>query len=132
MLLSVARFELRYQLTSPAFWATFIIFFLMAFAAAASDNLSIGGKGGNVLVNAPFVIAQTTMIMSVFSLFVVAAFVANAVVRDDETRKKVEFFTRQLLDALAPNPLASHRLSVGSLCWCLCGGDVGVCQRATG
>ncbi len=86
MLLSVARFELRYQLTSPAFWATFIIFFLMAFAAAASDNLSIGGKGGNVLVNAPFVIAQTTMIMSVFSLFVVAAFVANAVVRDDETR----------------------------------------------
>ena len=86
MLLSVARFELRYQLRSPAFWVTFLIFFLMAFAAAASDNLSIGGKGGNVLVNAPFVIAQTTMIMSVFSLFVVAAFVANAVVRDDETR----------------------------------------------
>ncbi len=86
MLLSVARFELRYQLTSPAFWVTFLIFFLMAFGAAASDNLSIGGKGGNVLVNAPFVIAQTTMIMSVFSLFVVAAFVANAVVRDDETR----------------------------------------------
>ena len=86
MLLAVARFELRYQLRSPAFWATFLIFFLMAFAAAASDNLSIGGKGGNVLVNAPFVIAQTSMIMSVFSLFVVAAFVANSVVRDDETR----------------------------------------------
>ncbi len=86
MLLSVARFELRYQLRSPAFWATFIIFFLMAFGAAASDNLSIGGKGGNVLVNAPFVITQTALIMSLFSLFVVAAFVANAVVRDDETR----------------------------------------------
>lgn len=86
MLLDVARFELRYQLRSPAFWTTFIVFFLIAFGAAASDNLSIGGSGGNVRVNAPFVITMVTMLMSLFSLFVVAAFVANAVVRDDETR----------------------------------------------
>lgn len=86
MLRHVAVFELRYQLRSPAFWVTFAVFFLMAFGAAASDQLTIGGKGGNVLVNAPFVIAQTTLIMSLFGLFVAAAFVANAVVRDDETR----------------------------------------------
>jgi aminopeptidase N/ABC-type transport system involved in multi-copper enzyme maturation permease subunit len=86
MLRHVASFELRYQLRSPAFWVTFVIFFLLAFGAAASDQLSIGGKGGNVLVNAPFVIAQTTLIMSLFALFMAAAFVANAVVRDDETR----------------------------------------------
>jgi aminopeptidase N/ABC-type transport system involved in multi-copper enzyme maturation permease subunit len=86
MLRHVASFELRYQLRSPTFWVTFVIFFLLAFGAAASDQLSIGGKGGNVLVNAPFVIAQTTLIMSLFALFMAAAFVANAVVRDDETR----------------------------------------------
>jgi ABC-2 type transport system permease protein len=86
MLRHVASFELRYQLRSPAFWVTFAVFFLMAFGAAASDQVSIGGKGGNVMVNAPFVIAQTTLIMTLFGLFVAAAFVANAVVRDDETR----------------------------------------------
>ena len=86
MLRHVAAFELRYQLRSPAFWVTFAVFLLMAFGAAASDQLTIGGKGGNVHVNAPFVIAQTTLILTLFGLFVAAAFVANAVVRDDETR----------------------------------------------
>jgi ABC-type transport system involved in multi-copper enzyme maturation permease subunit len=86
MLRHVAGFELRYQLRSPGFWITFLVFFLMAFAAAASDQLTIGGKGGNVHVNAPYVIAQTTLILTLFGLFVAAAFVANAVVRDDETR----------------------------------------------
>jgi hypothetical protein len=55
MLRHVAGFELRYQLHSPGFWVTFLVFFLMAFAAAASDQRTIGGKGGNVHVNAPFV-----------------------------------------------------------------------------
>jgi hypothetical protein len=86
MLRHVAAFELRYQLRSPAFWVTFLVFLLMAFAAAASDQLTIGGKGGNVHVNAPFVIAQTTLTLTLFGLFVAAAFVASAVVRDDETR----------------------------------------------
>ncbi|MBU6378633.1 MAG: aminopeptidase, partial [Gammaproteobacteria bacterium] len=82
----IVSFELRCQLRSPAFWVTFLVFLLMAFGAAASDQLSIGGKGGNVYVNAPFVIAQTTLILSLFALFVAAAFVANAVLRDDEAR----------------------------------------------
>lgn len=86
MLRQIVAFELRYQLRSPAFWVTSIVFLLLSFGAAASDKLTIGGKGGNVFVNAPFVIAQTSMIMSLFALFVAAAFVANAVVRDDETR----------------------------------------------
>lgn len=86
MLRHVITFELRYQLRSPAFWVTAAVFLLMAFGAAASDRLTIGGKGGNVLVNAPFVIAQTTQIMSLFAMFVAAAFVATSVVRDDETR----------------------------------------------
>jgi aminopeptidase N len=81
---SVAAFELRYQLKSPAFWVTAIIFFLLTFAATASDNVSIG-SGGNVWKNSPYAIAQTLMVMSVFAVFIMTAFVANVVVRDDET-----------------------------------------------
>ena len=84
MFRSVAAFELRYQLKSPAFWVTFVIFFLLTFGATASDNVQIG-SGGNVLVNSPFAIAQTMMVMSVFAIFILTAFVANVVIRDDET-----------------------------------------------
>ena len=84
MFRSVASFELRYQLKSPAFWVTFFIFMLLTFAATASDNVHIG-SGGNVLKNSPYAIAQTLLVMSVFSIFILTAFVANVVVRDDET-----------------------------------------------
>ena len=84
MFRSVAAFELRYQLKSPAFWVTFLIFGLLTFAAVASDNVQIG-SGGNVLVNSPYAIAQTMLVMSLFAVFIMTAFVANVVVRDDET-----------------------------------------------
>jgi len=81
---AVAAFELRYQLKSPAFWVTFVIFMLLTFAAVASDNVQIG-SGGNVLVNSPYAIAQTHLVMSIFAIFIMTAFVANVVIRDDET-----------------------------------------------
>ncbi len=84
MFRSVAAFELRYQLKSPAFWVTAVLFFLLTFAAMASDNVRIG-SGGNVLKNSPYAIAQTLLVMSVFAVFIMTAFVANVVVRDDET-----------------------------------------------
>jgi hypothetical protein len=84
MFKSVAAFELRYQLKSPAFWVTFAIFLLLTFAATASDNVQIG-SGGNVWKNSPYAIAQTLMVMTVFAVFILTAFVANVVVRDDET-----------------------------------------------
>jgi ABC-type transport system involved in multi-copper enzyme maturation permease subunit len=84
MFRAVAAFELRYQLKSPVFWVTGLIFALMTFGAVASDNIQIG-SGGNVLRNSPYAIAQTCMIMAVFGIFIMTAFVANVVVRDDET-----------------------------------------------
>ena len=84
MFRSIAAFELRYQLKSPAFWVTAALFLLLTFAATASDNVSIG-SGGNVWKNSPYAIAQTLMVMSVFAIFIMTAFVANVVVRDDET-----------------------------------------------
>ena len=80
----IAAFELRLQLRSPVFWIGFVLFALLAFGATTMDQIQIGARG-NVNVNSPYAILQTVGIMSVFGIFVVTAFVAGAVIRDDET-----------------------------------------------
>ncbi|WP_421739774.1 M1 family aminopeptidase [Caulobacter sp.] len=84
MFRKIAGFELRYQLKSPVFWVVAVVFFLLTFGAATIDQIRIGG-GGQIHKNAPFAIAQTHLILSIFYMFVTTAFVANVVVRDDET-----------------------------------------------
>jgi ABC-2 type transport system permease protein len=84
MLLNVARFELRYQLRNPVFWVSLFLFFLLGFGVTASENVSIGTPG-TVKENAPFAIASFIALTSLFYLFVITSFVANAVVRDDAT-----------------------------------------------
>jgi ABC-type transport system involved in multi-copper enzyme maturation permease subunit len=84
MLSRIARFELSYQLRSPLFFVAFALFFLFAFGSVTSENIQIGA-GGNVHVNAPYAILQTVGVLNIFALFVVTAFVANVVIRDDET-----------------------------------------------
>jgi ABC-2 type transport system permease protein len=84
MLTQVARFELRYQLRSPLFVVSAILFFLLPFAATTNDQIQIGAKG-NGNVNSPYAILNTLGIMSVLGVFVLAAFVANVVIRDDES-----------------------------------------------
>ena len=81
---SIALFELRYQLRNPVFWVALVIFFLLTFGATASESIQIGG-GGNVKVNAPFAILRTQLILTLFFMFVTTAFVANVVVRDDDS-----------------------------------------------
>lgn len=84
MLLGVARFELRYQLRNPVFWVSLFLFFLLGFGVTASENVSIGTPG-TVHENAPFAIASMIALSSLFYLFVITSFVANAIVRDDTT-----------------------------------------------
>ncbi|HEY5046554.1 MAG TPA: M1 family aminopeptidase [Rhizomicrobium sp.] len=80
----IAGFELRYQLTSPVLWVSFGIFFLLTFGATTIPQIQIGDKG-NTNINAPAAIVQMLQIMSIFAIFIFTAFVANVVVRDDET-----------------------------------------------
>jgi ABC-2 type transport system permease protein len=82
MLLGITSFEIRYQLKNPVFWVSVAIFFLMGFGLTASENVSIGTPGG-VHQNAPNAIAVATAVFSLFYVFVVTAFVANAIIRDD-------------------------------------------------
>ena len=84
MFAGIFRFELRYQLRNPVFWVAAVIFGLLAFGATTVDQIQIG-SGGNVHKNSPFAIAQTLLILSLFYMFVSTAFVANVIVRDDET-----------------------------------------------
>ena len=84
MLLNVARFELKYQLRNPVFWVSLFLFFLLGFGVTASENVSIGTPG-TVNENSPFAIASMMALTSLFYLFVITSFVANAVVRDDTT-----------------------------------------------
>ncbi|MGH6706269.1 MAG: hypothetical protein ACREB1_05610, partial [Sphingomicrobium sp.] len=82
MLLGIAGFEIRYQLRNPVFWVSIAIFFLLGFGLSASENVSIGTPGA-VHENAPYAIAIATGILCLFYLFVITAFVANAIVRDE-------------------------------------------------
>jgi ABC-2 type transport system permease protein len=84
MLFGIAGFELRYQLKNPVFWVSTLIFFLLGFGLTASENVSIGTPG-SVQENSPFAIASAMALMSLFYLFVITSFVANAIVRDDAT-----------------------------------------------
>ncbi|MDB5675973.1 MAG: hypothetical protein JWM65_2955, partial [Sphingomonas bacterium] len=80
----IASFELRYQLRNPVFWVVAIAFFLLTFGGMTIPQVQIGG-GGNILRNSPTAIAQYHLVFSVLYMFVTTAFVANVIVRDDES-----------------------------------------------
>ena len=80
----ITGFEIRYQLRNPVFWVAIAIFFLMGFGVTASENVRIGTPGA-VHENAPYAIAIAVSVFSLFYLFVITAFVANAIIRDDSS-----------------------------------------------
>ena len=83
MLLNIARNEFRYMLRSPQTYVAFATFFLLTFLATVNDNIQIGA-GGNVSVNSPFAIMQTLITMNIFAIFVIPAYMANAILKDHE------------------------------------------------
>jgi len=85
MLAKIAAFEFRYQRSNPVLWVSAALFFLLSYGVTASESVQLGGSGSNVHENGPFMIAQAQLVMSIFYLFAATAFVANVVVRDDES-----------------------------------------------
>jgi aminopeptidase N len=80
----VASFEFRYQLRQPVFWIATVVFSLLTFGATVADQVHIGDSSF-VHKNSPFAIAQIVTIWTIFFMFVTTAFVANVIVRDEET-----------------------------------------------
>ena len=83
MLARIARFEFRYLLRNPLVWATALATFGFLFVSI-SRGVEIGSEGG-LLQNAAVATLVNYLMVSIFFMFVTTAFVANAVIRDEET-----------------------------------------------
>lgn len=79
---AIFRFELRQQLRSPLFWAIALGLAALAFGAASSDHIRIGGGIGNIHRNAPYVVITMLAMFSVLGLMLIPIFVAGAALRD--------------------------------------------------
>lgn len=84
MLTNIARFESRYLLRNPLLWLTAAATFALFFAGMSVDGFDLGNEGG-LLKNAAYATLRSYAVVSVFFMFVTTSFVANAVLRDDET-----------------------------------------------
>ena len=84
MILEFFRFELREQLRSPLLWVLASLFALLAFGAAASDAVQIGGSIGNVHRNAPTTVAMLMASFGLLGLLIIPAFASGALLRDFE------------------------------------------------
>jgi len=93
MFREILRFELRQQLGNPLFWLIALAFGAIAFTAAGSDSITIGGGIGNVHRNAPTVIIQFLTMFSLLGMFLVTLFVAGAALRDFDAGTAELFFT---------------------------------------
>jgi ABC-2 type transport system permease protein len=84
MFTAIAGFEIRYLLRNPLVWGTASLTFASFVAATSVPGFELGSEGG-LVHNAAYAIVRNLMMLSVMYMTVLTAFVANAVVRDDET-----------------------------------------------
>lgn len=81
MLIDLLRFEWGYHVRQVSFWGAVFFFVLLGFVLTAT-----GFGPENLAVNSPFLVAQSIGFLSLFSVFAVAIFVSNAMLRDGEHR----------------------------------------------
>lgn len=93
MFKAITGFELKYHLKAPLFYILLLVYFLITFGAVTTDAVTLGGAVGNVHRNAPYVIMQFLLVMSVFGILTTTAFVANSIHRDFELGTDQLFFS---------------------------------------
>ncbi|MFN0178042.1 MAG: ABC transporter permease/M1 family aminopeptidase [Gemmatimonadales bacterium] len=93
MLWTMVKFEIRYHLTRPVTYLYFAFFFLLAFAFTTTDAVQIGGATGQVKRNAPWVTAQTMLILVAVGQVILTGLVGTAVLRDYQYRTHELLFT---------------------------------------
>jgi len=84
MLLPIARFEFRYLLRNPIVWVTAAFTFGMFFISMNVAGFELGSEGG-LFRNAAYATLKNYLSISVMFMFVTTSFVANVIIRDDET-----------------------------------------------
>jgi len=123
MLIKIARFELRYLLRNPLLWATAAIGFALVFMSMNVDGFELGSEGG-MLRNSAYATLRNALMFSMMFIFASTAFVANAVIRDDETGygpilrstpiTKFEYVFGRYLGAFTAAALALMAIPLGS------------------
>jgi ABC-2 type transport system permease protein len=88
----IFRFELRQQLRSPLFWLIVAGLAAIAFGAACSDSIQIGGGVGNIHRNAPYVVITTLAAFSIIGMFLIPIFVVGAALRDFTSNTAEQMF----------------------------------------
>ena len=78
------RFELRQQLRSPLLWLMGALFAALAFGAASTDAIILGGGIGNVNRNAPMVAVQFMGLFTLVGMLFTAMSINGALLRDFE------------------------------------------------
>ena len=124
MLINIARFELRYLLRNPLVWITAALTFAMVFFSMNLQGWELGSEGG-LFRNAAYATLRNSVMLSLMFMFVTTAFVANAVIRDDETGygpiirstpiTKFEYVFGRYLGAVATAALLMLALPVATL-----------------
>ena len=96
----IVRFELGYYFRRISTYLYFGIFLTLSFllinaigGAWQSVGAAVGGSGGNVHVNSPYVLSISAGAISLFGVLVTAALLGNAVYRDYDTGIYPLFFT---------------------------------------
>jgi ABC-type transport system involved in multi-copper enzyme maturation permease subunit len=84
MLIKIARFEFRYLLRNPLLWLTAALSFAMIFFSMNLEGWELGSEGG-LFRNSAYATLRNSMMLSLLFMFVTTSFVANAVLRDDQT-----------------------------------------------
>lgn len=100
MFLNMLKFEYNYFLRQPSFIVVSLVMFLLPFLSVAIEQVHIGVSSSNILLNSPFSISLTILIMSFFGMFLVVNFVANTALRNHFTRMS------ELLYANPINPVS--------------------------
>lgn len=94
MIFEFLRFELSMQRRSALYWIVAAAMGLLAFAAASSDAVTIGGAVGNVLRNSPLVTINWLAILSLLGMFVIVMFIATPLLRDAEIGSSEMLFSK--------------------------------------
>ncbi len=81
MFRQIFLFELKYRIKRPATWLYFFVFFLLGLISVATGSSSATEK---VMHNAPWVIAEGTVLFSLFAMLICSAIMGVPLYRDIE------------------------------------------------
>ena len=96
MFWTVFRFELDYHRRRPSTYLFFATMFLLAFFGMASDAFLIFDNQGQVMKNAPIVLAQTMSIMCAIGQTITTGLVGTAILRDVQLKSHELLFTTRI------------------------------------